>query len=175
MVVRRAQVAVIGYGDEFCPKSAYESARRLGQEIAKAGLVLVTGGLQGVMRGASEGAKEEGGTTVGIVPSDDMGQANEYCDLVVATGTGHLRNFFVVYSGDVIVIVGGGAGTLIEAATAYLKTKTIIAIRGTGGVADQLAGQYIDARRTVKILEADDPEQAVKEAVRLLSRDLGRE
>lgn len=88
------------------------------------------------MKGASEGAKEAGRMTVGIVQSDDVEQANEYCDAVVATGTGYIRNFFVVYSGDVVIIVGGGAGTMIEAATAYLNAKPIIAIRGTGGVAD---------------------------------------
>ncbi len=84
-MVREAQVAVIGYDGQLCTKAAYETARRLGEEIANAGLTLVTGGLQGVMKAASEGAKSAGGRTVGIVPSDSPDEVNEYCDTVVAT------------------------------------------------------------------------------------------
>ncbi len=171
-MVRGAQVAVIGYDGQLCTRSAYETARRLGQGIANAGLILVTGGLQGVMKAASEGAKSAGGRTVGIVPSDSLDEANEYCDTVVATGVGYLRNFFVVNSGDVVVIVGGGAGTLTEAAAAYLKRKPIIAIRGTGGVADQLADQFIDERKLTRVVGVAGPAQAVRKALKLLPRKL---
>jgi uncharacterized protein (TIGR00725 family) len=170
-LARRAQIAVIGYGEKYCPDSAYETSRRLGREIAKAGMILITGGLQGVMKGASEGAKEAGGLSIGIVPSEDADQANQHCDAVVATGVGYIRNFFVVYSGDVVIIVGGGAGTMIEAATAYMSGKPIIAIRGTGGVADQLAGRYLDEKRIVKVAGAGSPEQAVKKALLMLPKN----
>ena len=159
---------MIGYDEELCTRFAYETARALGQEIARAGLVLVTGGRQGVMKAASQGAKEIGGMTIGIVPWDSTEKANEFCDAVVATGVGQMRNFFVVYSGDAVIVVGGGAGTMIEVVAAYLKGKPIVAIRGTGGMADRLAGRYIDERRVVKITGVGNPSEAVKKVLQLL-------
>jgi uncharacterized protein (TIGR00725 family) len=90
--------------------------------------------------------------------------------VVVATGLGKSRDFLVAYSGDAMIIVGGGAGTLIEAAAAYQVEKPVVAVRGSGGVADAWAGKYIDDRRTRMILGALDPEDAVKVAMRELAR-----
>jgi len=167
-VPRNLQVSVIGYDDELCTEAAYDTAQELGKEIAKAGLVLVTGGRQGIMRAVSQGAKEMGGMTIGVVPWESTEKANEYCDAVIATGVGQMRNFFVVYSGDAVIVVGGGAGTMIEVVAAYLKSKPIISIRGTGGVADRLADQYVDERQLVKIIGVSDPSEAVKKVLQLL-------
>ena len=60
-------------------------------------------------------------------------------------------------------------GTLIEATAAYQAAKVVVAVRGTGGVADELAGRYLDDRRTVKILAASGPEDAVKKVMRELT------
>jgi len=125
------------------------------------------------MEAASKGAMEAGGHSVGIIPSADSAQANPYCDYVVATGLGKSRNFVVAYSGDAMVVVGGGAGTLIEAAVAYQAGKPLVAVKGTGGVADAWAGRYMDERRTGKVLEGSSPEDAVKRAMRALSGRTG--
>jgi uncharacterized protein (TIGR00725 family) len=122
------------------------------------------------MEAACKGASEAGGLAVGIIPSADPAQANKYCDIVVATGLGRSRNFVVAYSGDAMVVVGGGAGTLIEAAAAYQADKPIVSVKGTGGVADAWAGKYIDERRTRPIIEGSSPEEAVKRVMRELSR-----
>lgn len=161
----RRQIAVIGYDDQLCTEVARNSAFEVGREIAKAGAVLVCGGLGGVMKAACRGAKEEGGLTVGIIPSDDPSQANEHCDIVVVTGAGFVRDFFVVYSADAVIVVGGGSGTLTELSAAYQKSKPLISVTGTGGVADKFAGQYIDERRNVRVLAARSPSEAVKKAL----------
>ena len=123
-----------------------------------------------MMEAATKGARDAGGLSVGIVPSEDAAQANEFCDFVIATGLGMSRDFVVAYSGDAMVVVGGGGGTLIETAAAYQASKPIVAVKGTGGVADAWAGRYIDDRRTKMILGASSPEDAVKTAMRELSR-----
>ena len=143
---------------------------RVGRAIAREGGTVVCGGLRGVMEAACKGAHDAGGLSVGIVPSADSAQANRYCDIVIATGLGWSRNFVVANSGDAMVVVGGGAGTLIEIAAAYQSSKPIVAVRGTGGVADVWAGRYIDDRRTVKIIEGASPKVAVKKVMRELSR-----
>jgi uncharacterized protein (TIGR00725 family) len=169
-MVRRVQISVVGFDADSCTEAARDAAYRVGQAIAKAGGTLVCGGLGGVMEAASRGAREAGGVSLGIVPSAESAEANEYCDFVVATGLGRSRNFVVAYSGDAVIVVGGGAGTLIETAAAYQASKPIVAVKGTGGVADAWAGRYIDERRTQKIHVGIGPEDSVRKAMREVSR-----
>jgi uncharacterized protein (TIGR00725 family) len=169
-VTRRAHVSVVGFNADSCTEVALLAAYQVGRAIAKEGAVVVCGGLGGVMEAACRGAREAGGTSVGIVPSSDSAQANEYCDVVVATGLGMSRDFLVAYSGDAMVVVGGGAGTLIEVAAACQVAKPVVAVKGTGGVADAWAGKHIDERRTGMILEGSSPEDAVRKALGELSR-----
>lgn len=163
---RRIQISVVGYDHDSCTKEAYDAAYRVGKAIAARGGVVVCGGLGGVMEAACKGARDGGGMALGIVPSADLEQANASCDIVVATGLGHTRNFLVAYSGEAIVIVGGGAGTLIEAAAAYEAGKPLVAVKGTGGVADDLAGGYIDVRKRARVVGSASPEDAVERAMK---------
>jgi len=128
-------------------------------------MILITGGLGGVMGAASRGAKEGRGLVVGIIPQDSKTDANSFCDVVIATGIGYARDFVTANSADAVIIVGGGAGTLIEVAAAYQKRIPIIAIKNTGGVADRYANDYVDDRRTERIMVAASPIEAVKVAV----------
>src|SRR4051812_42981570 len=59
-------VAVIGAG-RATPEEA-RTAEAVGRGLAEGGAVLVCGGLGGVMEAACRGAKEAGGSTVGILP-----------------------------------------------------------------------------------------------------------
>lgn len=166
---RPVQVLVIGSDGDHCPETTYASAREVGAQIASHGAVLISGGLGGVMEAACKGAKERGGTVVGILPHEEMSYANPYCDIIIPTGMGFSRNYVTAYSADSAVVVGGGAGTYIEACVAYQKGKPIVALIGTGGTADKIAGSYLDDRKTVKVLSASNPKEAVELALDLAS------
>ncbi len=161
---RKNQILVIGFGKDHCSEDAYQSAYKVGLEIAKRSGILLTGGLGGVMEAASRGAKEAGGLVIGIIPQDNKTDANAYCDVVIATGIGLARDFITAYSADAVIIVGGGAGTLIEATAAYQKKIPIIALRGSGGVADHLADTVLDDRALERIIGENSPEAAVNTA-----------
>lgn len=167
-MARRRQILVIGFGRDHCPDVAYQAACKVGAEVAKRGALLLTGGFGGVMEAASQGANEAGGFVIGIIPQDNKSEANPFCDAVIATGIGFARDFVTANSADAIIVVGGGAGTMIEIAAAYQKRIPIIAIQGTGGVADRLVGTYIDDRKVELILGEKTPEEAVKIAFLLL-------
>ena len=158
---RKAQILVIGYNADSCTRNAYDVAYDVGKEVAKSGAILITGGLGGVMEAASKGARDANGIALGIIPFEEFSEANEYCDIVVCSGMGYARNFITAYSADGVIIVGGGIGTLIEAGIAYLKKKPVVAVAGSGGVADQYAGKYLDDRKLVKISSANSPKEAV--------------
>jgi uncharacterized protein (TIGR00725 family) len=137
-------------------------AYEVGKEIACAGAVLICGGLGGVMESACKGAKENGGMTVGIIPQEEFLYANEYCDVVVCTGMAYARDFIVASSADGIIAVGGGVGTLIELGVGYMTKKAMVAISGSGGVADIYSGKFLDERNRVPITVAKDAKTAVE-------------
>ncbi|GAB6878057.1 TIGR00725 family protein [Halorubrum gandharaense] len=91
-------------------------AEALGERLAERGHTVICGGLGGVMTAVCRGAKGAGGHTVGILPTDDPADANEYVDTTIATGMGHGRNALVAMNGDAMVAVDGGYGTLSEIA-----------------------------------------------------------
>jgi len=162
---RLIQLLVIGSDGDHCPQTTYDAAREVGGQIASHSAVTVTGGLGGVMEAACRGAKEKGGMVVGIIPHEDMSYANPYCDIIIPTGLGFARNFVTAYSADAAIVVGGGAGTFIEACVAYQKGKPIVALTGSGGTADKIADTFLDDRKTIKVVSASTPREAVEQAI----------
>ena len=160
--VRKFQIGVIGYNDDRCTELSKEIAYNVGREIALSGSVLVCGGLGGVMEAACKGAKDANGNTVGIIPQDSFGFANQYCDIVICSGIGFARDFVVATSSDGLIAVGGGIGTLIEMSVGYMIKKKIVAISSSGGVSSVYAGKYLDERKRVLIESAPDAKTAVR-------------
>jgi uncharacterized protein (TIGR00725 family) len=154
-VTRAVQISVIGSaeGDE----ETLRDAEGIGREIAKAGAVLVCGGLTGVMEAASRGAAEAGGMVLGVLPTLSPADANPYVTHAVATGTGHARNLAVVASGEAVIAVGGEWGTLSEIAYARKLGRPVIAIQSWS-----LRNR---AGTDLGIVEAETPEKAVREAL----------
>lgn len=143
-------ISVIGAGS--CDRETYNTAERTGTLIARKGSVLVTGGLGGVMEAASKGAKEAGGTTVGILPGFSRDEANPFIDIPVVTGLSHARNVIVVRSADAVIAITGEHGTLSEIALALKLGKPVIGIRTW------------DIKGVVRV---NTPEEAVDKALEL--------
>jgi uncharacterized protein (TIGR00725 family) len=119
------QVSVIGSG------SAHEAAaEEVGRLLAERGCVVVTGGLGEVMAAAHRGAKAAGGTTIAILPGERREDANPWADHVVVTGIGHARNLAVAASGDAVIAVGGGWGTVAEIAFAMRLGRRVVILEG---------------------------------------------
>jgi uncharacterized protein (TIGR00725 family) len=160
-------ISVIGGSDSN--QDNLDLAERVGAEIARRGVVLVCGGLGGVMEAACRGAKNEGGRTVGILPTDSKEHANEYVDIAIPTGLGYARNFLVAKTGDAVIAIDGSAGTLSEIAIAWFSDKPVISLVPTGGWAAKLAGERIDERRTDNVYAANTPEEAVELAFQAMN------
>ena len=122
----------------------------------------ITGGLGGVMKAASKGAKDSGGITVGIIPQNDKSEANEFCDIIIPTGIGLMRDFLNVLSADGVIAIGGGSGTLSEICAAYMYSKPIVVLKNSGGTATKFTDQYLDHRKNVKIIGVETPKDAVE-------------
>ena len=161
-MAKKHQILVIGHDIAGCSPEHEKLAYEVGTEIAKSGSVLVSGGLEGVMKASCKGAKDAGGLTVGIIPQSDASFANEYCDVVIPTGMGHTRDFLTALSADGVIVIGGGSGTLSEICAAYMYKKPIAALKNSGGMAEKFSDQYLDHRKNVKIVGVNSAKDAVK-------------
>jgi uncharacterized protein (TIGR00725 family) len=128
-------------------------AAEVGKYVAEHGGVVVCGGMGGIMEGAARGAREAGGTTIGILPSDNREDANEFIDYVIPTGFGEARNILVVRCADAVVAFPGKFGTLSEMAFALKDRKPVISISAWKLGED--------------IVQMDDPLEAAEKAMEL--------
>jgi uncharacterized protein (TIGR00725 family) len=120
-------IGVIG-GTE-AGEEIYGLAREVGREIARRGHVLVCGGLSGVMEAAARGAGEEGGLTIGILPTGRRADANPHIDIAIATDMGHARNAIIANTSDALIAVGGSYGTLSEISFGLKLGKRVASLR----------------------------------------------
>ncbi len=150
-------ISVIGThsANEAEAKQAYEVGRRIAERKA----VLVCGGLGGVMEHAARGAKEAGGVTVGILPGYGRDAANEWIDIPIPTGISWARNVVVAASGQAVIAIGGGVGTLSEIAYAGMVDRPVI---GLG------SWELDESRLNFKIHKAASPSEAVEKAFQLI-------
>lgn len=165
------QAAVVG--DSEAPEHVRRMAEEAGARLAKHSIVVVCGGGSGVMEAACRGAVKAGGTTVGILPGERRNEANPYCTIVIPTGLSHARNALTVLAADFVVAIGGGAGTLSEISLAWIHGKPVLALRGSGGWADKVAGTAIDSRRKEPVVACADLDQLEREALALCRRTPG--
>jgi len=154
-VVRKPIIAVVGAGK--CSKKLKDMAAEIGKYVAEQGGIIVCGGLDGVMEGAARGAKEAGGTTIGILPTMDKNDANEFIDYVIPTGFGEARNIIVVRTADAVIALPGKYGTLSEMAFALQAKKPLISVSAWKLGED--------------MLQIDDPIEAAKMAMKLARGD----
>jgi uncharacterized protein (TIGR00725 family) len=123
---KRTRVAVIG--GSRAGRQALGMALEVGRLVARAGAVVVCGGLGGVMEAVSRGAREEGGLVVGILPGGSVADANPWVDVPIATGLGYTRNSLVVMNADAIIAVDGEYGTLSEIAYGLIHGRKVIGL-----------------------------------------------
>lgn len=144
-------ISVIGHS--LGGASDAELAYAVGEEIARRGHVLVCGGLGGVMEAASRGARDAGGVAVGILPGADRSKANRWLSVSIPTDMGHARNAIVALSGDAIIAICGGYGTLSEIAFGLKMGKPVI------GLESWDLGECL--QESARIVRAKTPRDAV--------------
>lgn len=146
-------------GPDPAPPDVAAHAEEIGQLLARAGAVLVCGGLGGTMEAAARGCAAQGGTSIGILPGASRAGANPHLSLSIPTGMGEMRNALIVRASDAIIAVAGEFGTLSEIAFA-LKTGVPVVGLSTWQLGKQ--GRTVDP-----FVRVDTPDQAVAEALRL--------
>jgi len=176
--VYQMQITVVGSQDDlYYREDVADLATELGKEIARRGHILVYGtevDCNSLPCVAAQGARSEGGITVAI--ADGKAHSGFYCSdaasVVVYTDAsiGGSREVVLANSSNAIISISGGAGTLTEIVVAYRNYIPIIAMEGTGGWSDKLAGQYLDSRKKVKVRTAKTAKEALDKIEDLMKR-----
>lgn len=157
---KKLQISLIGPNASGCTEDIYQLGLELGKALAKRNHTLVCGGMGGFMEAVAKGCSDvDCGQTVGILPTNNKTNSNPYLDIILPTGLGIARNVLVVNAGDIIIAVGGGAGTLSEIALAWQLSKTVICYTNANGWSAQLAGVQIDNRRKHLLLKASTKDE----------------
>lgn len=146
-------------GPDPAPPDVAAWAEEVGRLLARAGAVLLCGGLGGTMEAAARGCSAEGGVSIGLLPDADRRRANPHLTLSIPTGMGEMRNALLVRSADAVIAIAGEFGTLSEIAFALKIGVPVVGLR-TWELAN--GGQRVDP-----FVRVSGPEQAVREALRL--------
>ncbi|EEB74707.1 TIGR00725 family protein [Thermococcus sp. AM4] len=163
------QIAVAGSGDSELIPEAERKARAFARALPL-DVILLTGGKGGIMAVVSEEFRKRGGTVVGILPGDEEG--NPYSSVRIKTGFNPVgRSVVLVTSADVLVVLGGGSGTMVEALMAYNLGIPVVVLIGTGYRSDELRALakdgFFDHRKRAKVAFTGSPEEAVRLAMDL--------
>ena len=166
------RVAVFGSSAPVEGEPLYELAREIGAALARAGHLLISGGYGGVMEGASRGAREAGGDTIGVtcrtfptrtpnawivreIPTDDLWQ----------------RTRVLVDSADAFVVLAGKAGTLAEIGFLWaldragaLRGKPILAVGPAwGGLLRYLRDEdWLEPEQLARTVHVTSPQAVVE-------------
>ena len=147
--MRKPVVGVMG-GSKATPAVA-AMARQLGSLIAQRGWVVLNGGRnRGVMAASARGAKEAGGTVIGILPDGTMAKASPDLDFAIVTGM-H------------VIACPGALGTMSEVALALKHDKRVVLLGFDVGL------QFDRYRKSGQLTCADDPQDAVEQAAGALA------
>ncbi|MGD9678788.1 MAG: TIGR00725 family protein [Vulcanibacillus sp.] len=172
----RKIIAIIGDSKLEKNSDKYNLAKKLGKLLVDNGYRVISGGMDGVMSAAFEGAKSSikasDSDTIAIIPSFNPHDANEFSDIIIPTGLDLYRNGIVANS-DAVIAIGGGSGTLSEISHAWALYRLVIAFDNVEGWSSKLAGTKIDNRKRYediddKVYSVKSPEEVIDLLTELL-------
>lgn len=140
-------IAISGAAETgHCSITAFDDTVKIAQDIARRGMILITGATTGVPLWAAKGAKEAGGFVIGLSPAASRAHhvktyklPTEYHDLIIYTGFDYAgRDLLVSRAADAVITVCGRTGTLHEFTTSFEDGLPQGVLLGSGGVADML-------------------------------------
>jgi len=155
-------IAVFGSSEPPPGDPEYDRARRIGSLLAREGVPVVCGGYGGVMEGASRGAREAGGTAIGVGcalfasrrPNPYLSEFIEEPDLPARTAR-------LVALARGFIILPGKSGTLAEVAYLWALRRAGLAKGKPVVLLGDPWPDVLDRLAAAGVLEADSLRETV--------------
>jgi uncharacterized protein (TIGR00730 family) len=130
----------------------YQMARDVGSRLSDMGFTVMTGGGPGIMEAANRGAKEAGGTSIGLnieLPFEQ--HANPWLDVMINFEHFFVRKVMLVKYSLGFVVMPGGFGTMDELfeAITLMQTKKIFNFPVVLMGKDYYGGMMEEIRKTM--------------------------
>lgn len=174
------KIAVSGAAEDFS-KEAGAVAKKIGEEIAKRGHIIVTGATRGIPHLAALSARAAGGVSIGISPAasetEHLGKyllpGDKAFNYVIYTKAGYTgRNLLMVRSCDATIVVNGRVGTLNEFTCAFEENEIVGVMETTGRIAGIIRFILETAGKgSRKVFYENDPGKMVDEIVRRVKEE----
>jgi len=177
----KIKIAISGAAQtDHCGDEALKKAEGLGREVVRQGAVLVHGATTGFPLWAGKGAKEEGGTVIGISPAASEAEHVElyklpldYMDLIIYTGSGYNgRNLLMTRAADAVVVGCGRIGTINEFTVAYEDQKPLGVLEGSWETDEVIKMMVEKSNRTNdKLIFDPSPENIIKRLIDMVQKE----
>lgn len=178
---RKIKICVSGAADTtYCGDKALDLAKELGREIIRQGAVIVTGATTGWPLWSAMGAKEEGGSSIGLSPAatekehvEEWGLPIDFLDVIIYTGQGFPgRDILLTRTTDAVVLGCGRIGTIHEFTVAFEDNKPIGILEGDWEM-DETLKEIIEHghRPNPKIIFDKDPKNLIARIIELVNKD----
>jgi hypothetical protein len=163
-----------------CGDDALDRALALGREIVSQGAILVTGATTGFPLWVARGAKEAGGTVIGVSPAESEREhvelynlPLEYTDLIIYTGAGYSgRDILLTRSSDAVICACGRIGTIHEFTVAFEDNKPLGIYKGKWPTSDVIKSILDNAHRpNDKIIFEEDPKKLIESLITLVKKE----
>lgn len=135
MINTNIHLAVLGFGKECSNKNA-TLATSVGKMAGKQGISLVAGNVTATFEHAFLAAKEFEISTICVIEKHKKVGKNHYASEVYRTKDTYEKHTQIAQMADAAILIGGGPGSQMLINYFIKNKKTVVAIKGSGGLAD---------------------------------------
>lgn len=182
--MKQYKICITGGAEGESAERAYALARKVGEEVAKKGHVLITGATNGIPYEAAKAAKKAGGSNIGFSPAGTeiehrkkfrLPMDPKIFDHVIFTEAGYTgRNLLMVRSCDATIMIDGRTGTLNEFTAAFEEDEIVGVLEGSGGTADLVREILQVAKKGQrKVIFDTDPVKLVDRVIERIKKEKG--
>ncbi len=157
MIDTNIHLGILGYGSK-CTKKNAAIARSIGKMAAKNNISLVAGNVTSTFSYAFEAAQNYQVNTICVIEKHKKLETDHLAQDVIRTNDTYHKHKQIAQIADAAVLIGGGAGSLLLLKYFLKNNKTVVAIKGSGGLADtELPPQVLkvaNAREAFRLLNS---------------------
>jgi len=177
----RYKICISGGAEGKNAEKAYPLARKIAEQLAKKGCVLITGATTGVPFEAAKVHKRAGGSNIGFSPAgSEIEHVKKFrlpadpkiFDHIIYAESGYTaRNLLMVRSADATIVIDGRVGTLSEFTSAFEEGLVIGVLEGSGGIADEIRHILKVAKKGYgKVVFSSEPIDLVEQVIEKITQ-----